>query len=145
MNIQDRRRAADLINSEFTSRIAAAKKTVTKADIELRKQALIAKHKLGATVTKLTAARKTVEALELSLSNACSDLYPDHAEKRYHGGCDCPKDFDEILTSAATEQLNADSSQCERLRSECRKLLAKIEVAENIADVQAVMKAAKLI
>ncbi len=145
MNIQDRRRAADLIDAEFNSRISAARKTVTKADIEQRKSELIKKHKLTPLVSKLNTNRKIVDATEKALSETCSALYPDYAEKRYRGGCDCHKSYEEILTEAATAELNADGDDVAKLRQECRKLLAKIEVASSVDDIQAVMKAAKLI
>jgi len=148
MGLQDRRRASDLIESEYRARRAALKTTFTDADVERKAMDIAKSLKLSPTIAKLEKLREQVTNLEKQLAESVEKVPGTKAQKKYRNGCECHGDFQEMLTNAAKAALEAERNkdlETSRLNAEERRLLAQIETSETTEDIKSVLKKAGLI
>ena len=149
MNSNDRKRVAELVRSEFRARIVSVVKEPTSEEIAKEMDSLLTKHRLKDKAAKLNAARKQVAELEKQLSVAVSALAgPKKRRSRRYDGCECHEDYTIALEDVARRNL-VQSFGCEKAKADLlaqeRKLIAKIEVASQMSDLEKVMKSAGLI
>lgn len=148
MGLQERRRAASLIQAEFSARFNALVNPLTDEDVE-RKAASIAKAmKLTPIISKLERLRCQVAEIEKQLAEAVSKIRGSKAQKKYRNECECHGDFEEMLANAARAALEEEASKDDslaKLRSEERRLLAQIESSNTTDEIKAVLKKAWLV
>jgi hypothetical protein len=148
VNINDRRRVSTLIQDEYRSRINAATQEPTEAEIAAEMDAIISKNRLKDKVEKLQQARGQVNSLEKSLSAAVVGLRPMKKRSRRYDDCECHENYSEVLKELAAANLIAarkpDATR-EKLKSEERRLLAQVEVAKAVGDLEKIVKQAGLI
>lgn len=150
MNSNDRRVMSALIEDEFKSRLQAVQQDPTIEEIAKECEELLQRHRLADKVAKLSEAKATVEKLDKELSVAVSGLRKASSVKRRgrYDGCECHSDYAETLQKIAADNLvkqRNTKAQVEKLHSDKRKLLAKIQIATTDADLKAVAKAAGLV
>jgi len=150
MNSNDKRRLSGLIEREYRAKREAISSEISPADVEAEVELLITKNKLRDKVNKLTAARALVESLDKQLSVEVGALRTKPKAKRRgrYDGCECHDDYSEMLQEIAKANLS-ERNNAEKLRTnllaEERRLLAKVEVAKSVDDLEKVAKAAGLI
>ncbi len=150
VNLNDRRRVSSLIDDEFRSRIATATRALTDAEIADEIDAILSKNRMHDKVAKLQQARDTVAALEKQLSIAAVGLRgPKKASRgRRYDSCECHEDFEEVLkevASASLDKRRKSDATSDKLHAEKRRLLAKVEVAKSVDDLEKIVKQAGLI
>lgn len=148
MGLQDRRRASELIESEYRARRAALKTTFTDAEVEQKAKDIAKSLKLAPVIAKLEKLRQQVTDIEKQLAESASKVRGAKAQKKYRNGCECHGDFQEMLTSAAKAALEAERNrdqETSKLNAEERRLLALIETSETTEDIKAVLKKAGLV
>jgi hypothetical protein len=148
VNINDRRRVSALIQDEYRQRINLATQEPTEAEIAAEMDAIVSKHRLKDKVEKLQQARGQVSSLEKSLSVAVAGLRPTKKRSRRYDDCECHEDYAEVLKELAAGNLltlkKPDATR-DKLKAEERRLLAQVEVAKAVGDLERIVKQAGLI
>jgi hypothetical protein len=150
MNINDRKRIAELVQCEFRARRAAVMREPTVDEIAKEMEAILIKNKLRDKAAKLTEARTLVATLEKSLSVSVAALSRQAKikKRRRYDGCECYDDYMDLLQEVAKANIaEARKSQEheEEILAQERKLLAKVEIAKSVEDLEKIVKAAGLV
>lgn len=148
MNIQDRRRASNLVEQEFHDRLRLVRKDVSQEDIANESEAILKRTKLATLVSKLNAANKLKDSLEIELSEKLAALRGSKSKKRRGYGCECHERYQDILEELARANIiqtrNAAKLEADLLKTQ-RKLLAEIEVCESTDALARILKKAGLV
>ena len=149
MNERDKKRASELIRSEFHSRRKSLDGDATTEEIASEVDKLAAEAGIKNDIAKLAKAMQVVHELKESLSLRATALRGKRSKKsRRYDSCECGEAYDEVLEEIAESRIK-ERKQTEKkitqLLADERKLLAKIEVATSTADIKAVMKTAGLL
>lgn len=156
MNIQHRRRVANLIISEFDARRRAIRRDPTIEEMEAIKADTLKKAKLTQKIAKLESLKKTVSELQTELSRALKAIDDLPKGRRwsdrrsYYGpsNCDCHEPHEKILDRIAQDMWSLNHSveeTLDKLHEEERTLLAQVEVAQSEEDVKAILASAGLV
>ncbi len=149
VNIQDRRRVSSLIEDEFRVKINEASRKITDEEISDEELIVLRRHKLSEKVARLEKAREAVHALERELSVSLDHIRVSKTPRKKRGNsCECYEDFEYVLHEIAKENLQsrrAIGNSEEKIRTEKRRLLARVEIAKSVDDLEKIVKQAGLI
>lgn len=149
INTVSKRRASQLIESEFQARRNQIAGAPSEDEIAQEINAIVSKAKMGPKIVKLEAALKTVALLKKELSESAQKLRKvSKSKSSRYDNCECHENYRDILKEVAAaslqEKLKSDEKRRQILATE-RKLLARIEVAQNDFQLQNVLRDAGLL
>ena len=149
MNERDKKRACELIRSEYHSKRNLVAVEILPSEISAEADAIATREGMKADIAKLEKAKKVVHELQESLSSRAVALRGKHSEKRSrYSECSCGEPYQDVLEEIAKQSITEkrqSKKQIESLHAEERRLLAKIEIAETVEDIAKVMKSAGLV